>query len=253
VRNSQLFEHTKSLDRLQSEFVAVVSHEIRTPLTSVKGAIELLTDDRYFRNNDQQAKLLTIAHANTERLLTLIGDILDFSKLDSGSLPMHFERQRIESVVTQAAQNLRTLLEERKIELDIVMASDLPDLMLDPNRIAQVVTNLLSNAIKFSPAEGRLEIMVENWEGCVRVGVRDHGEGISAENLPKLFQKFTQIDSTSTRRAGGTGLGLVICKGIVEQHGGQMRVDSAVGQGSTFYFTLPPAPVGTPTAAADAA
>jgi signal transduction histidine kinase len=219
----------------------------------VKGAIELLTDDRYFRNNDQQAKLLTIAHANTERLLTLIGDILDFSKLDSGSLPMHFERQRIESVVTQAAQNLRTLLEERKIELDIVMASDLPDLMLDPNRIAQVVTNLLSNAIKFSPAEGRLEIMVENWEGCVRVGVRDHGEGISAENLPKLFQKFTQIDSTSTRRAGGTGLGLVICKGIVEQHGGQMRVDSAVGQGSTFYFTLPPAPVGTPTAAADAA
>ena len=253
VSNSQLFENTKSLDRLKSEFVAVVSHEIRTPLTSVKGAIELLTDERYFKNNDQQAKLLTIAHANTERLLTLIGDILDFSKLDSGSLPMHFERQRIEAVVTQAAQNLRTLLEERRIELDLVMASDLPDLMLDPNRIAQVVTNLLSNAIKFSPAEGHLEITVENWEGMVRVGVRDHGEGISADNLPKLFQKFTQIDSTSTRRAGGTGLGLVICKGIVEQHGGQMRVESAVGQGSTFYFTLPPAPAASPTAAADAA
>jgi len=166
---------------------------------------------------------------------------------------MHFERQRIEAVVTQAAQNLRTLLEERKIELSTVMASDLPDLMIDPNRIAQVVTNLLSNAIKFSPAEGQLEIMVENWEGMVRVGVRDHGEGISSENLPKLFQKFTQIDSTSTRRAGGTGLGLVICKGIVEQHGGQMRVESAVGEGSTFYFTLPPAPAATPTAAADAA
>jgi len=251
VRNSQLFENTKSLDRLKSEFVAVVSHEIRTPLTSVKGAIELLTDDRYFRNNDQQTKLLTIAHANTERLLTLIGDILDFSKLDSGSLPMHFERQRIESVVTQAAQNLRTLIEERRIELDVVMAADLPDLMIDPNRIAQVVTNLLSNGIKFSPSEGELRVTVENWEGMVRVGVRDHGEGIAAENLPKLFKKFTQIDSTSTRRAGGTGLGLVICKGIVEQHGGEMSVESAPGEGSTFYFTLPPAPAGSPSAPAE--
>ena len=252
VRNSQLFENTKSLDRLKSEFVAVVSHEIRTPLTSVKGAIELLTDDRYFKNNDQQGKLLTIAHANTERLLTLIGDILDFSKLDSGSLPMHFERQRIEAVVTQAAQNLRTLIEERRIELDVVMATDLPDLMIDPNRITQVLTNLLSNAIKFSPAEGQLRVTVENWEGTVRVGVRDHGEGIAAENLPKLFQKFTQIDSTSTRRAGGTGLGLVICKGIVEQHGGVMSVESTPGQGSTFYFTLPPAPAGSPSATAEA-
>jgi K+-sensing histidine kinase KdpD len=253
VRNSQLFENTKSLDRLKSEFVAVVSHEIRTPLTSVKGAIELLSDDRYFRNDEQQAKLLSIAHANTERLLTLIGDILDFSKLDSGSLPMHFERQRIETVVTQAAQNLRTLIEERSIELEVATASDLPDLMIDPNRITQVVTNLLSNAIKFSPAGGRIDVTVEEVDGCVRVAVRDTGEGIASENLPKLFQKFTQIDSTSTRRAGGTGLGLVICKGIVEQHGGQVGVLSAPGEGSTFFFTLPPAPAVSPAAAADAA
>ncbi|TMQ73393.1 MAG: HAMP domain-containing histidine kinase [Candidatus Eisenbacteria bacterium] len=229
-----------------------MSHEIRTPLTSVKGAIELLTDERYFKNNDQQSKLLTIAHANTERLLTLIGDILDFSKLDSGSLPMHFERQRIESVVTQAAQNLRTLIEERNIALEVLMANDLPDLMIDPNRIAQVVTNLISNALKFSPSNAQLRITVENWQGMVRVGVRDHGEGIAAENLPKLFKKFTQIDSTSTRRAGGTGLGLVICKGIVEQHGGQMSVESAPGEGSTFYFTLPAAPAGAPSTTAEA-
>jgi signal transduction histidine kinase/DNA-binding response OmpR family regulator len=242
IRNSQLFENTKSLDRLKSEFVAVVSHEIRTPLTSVKGAVELLADDRYFRNSEQQLKLLAIAHANTERLLMLIGDILDFSKLESGSLPMHFESQRIEAVVTQAAQNLRMLMDEKNIHLDVQMSAELPELLLDPNRITQVVTNLLSNAIKFSPRDGNLQLTVENWDGMVRVGVRDYGEGIAPENLPKLFQKFTQIDSTSTRRAGGTGLGLVICKGIVEQHGGQMSVESAVGKGSTFYFTLPPAP-----------
>uniref|UniRef100_A0A832MIU1 histidine kinase n=1 Tax=Eiseniibacteriota bacterium TaxID=2212470 RepID=A0A832MIU1_UNCEI len=240
VRNSQLYEHTKSLDRLKSEFVAVVSHEIRTPLTSVKGAVELLSDERYFKNNDQQTKLLTIALANADRLLVLINDILDFSKLENASLPMSMERQRLEPVVHQAAHNLRTVVEEKRIHLEFLLAPDLPDLMMDSNRIAQVLTNLLSNAIKFSPTGGRIVLMAETWEGgAVRVGVRDHGEGIAKENLPRLFRKFSQIDSSSTRKAGGTGLGLVISKGIVEQHGGRIWVESTPGEGSTFYFTLP--------------
>ena len=241
VLNSQLYEHMKSLDRLKSEFVAVVSHEIRTPLTSVKGAIELLSDDRYFHNNDQQAKLLTIGHANAERLLVLINDILDFSKLESESMPMHIERQRLEPVLQQAAHHMRTMLEERHLQLELQLAPDLPDLMLDSIRVAQVLTNLLSNAAKFSPAQGRIEIMAEPWEGGVRIGVRDHGEGIAPADLPKLFRKFSQVDSSATRKAGGTGLGLVICKGIIEQHAGKIWVESTPGQGSTFYFTLPAA------------
>jgi len=249
IRNSQLFEHTKSLDRLKSEFVAVVSHEIRTPLTSVKGALELLADERYFQNNEQQNKLLTIAHANAERLLVLISDILDFSKLDSASLTMNIEAQRIEPVVLQATQNLRTLVEERRIHIDVSMSNDLPNVPLDPSRIAQVLTNLLSNAIKFSPVGGRIEVTVEPWEGMVRVGVRDHGEGIASADLPKLFRKFSQIDSGSTRKFGGTGLGLVICKGIVEQHLGTIWVESVPHVGSTFYFTLPTLPSGQPAIA----
>ncbi len=239
VRNSQLFEHTKSLDRLKSDFVAVVSHEIRTPLTSVKGALELLTDQRYFSNNDQQVKLLTIAHANAERLLLLINDILDFSKLESASLPMTLERQRLEPVVQQAGHNLRMLLEERRIQLDLEMDGDLPDAMLDAHRIAQVLTNLLSNAIKFSPVGERIQIRATQAGHTIRVEVQDHGDGIDAKDLPKLFRKFQQIDSGSTRKVGGTGLGLVISKGIVEQHGGVIGVESAVGTGSTFWFTLP--------------
>jgi signal transduction histidine kinase len=250
VRNSQLYEHTKSLDRLKSEFVAVVSHEIRTPLTSVKGAVELLSDERFFKNTEQQAKLLTIAHANAERLLELINGILDFSKLEAAALPMSIERQRIEPVIQQAADNLSTLINERRIHLDLNLSADLPDLMLDPNRVAQVVTNLISNAIKFSPPEGRIEISAERWEGVVRVGVRDHGDGIATDDLPKLFKKFSQIDSGATRKVGGTGLGLVICKGIVEQLGGKIWVESVPAQGSTFYFTLVPA---EPSAAAAAA
>ena len=241
VRNSQLYEHTKSLDRLKSEFVAVVSHEIRTPLTSVKGAVELLSDERFFANNEQQAKLLTIAHANTERLLVLINSILDFSKLEAAALAMHVERHRLEPIIQQAASNLRTLLDERKIDLSVEMALDLPDVILDPNRITQVVTNLLSNAIKFSPEGGRVRIGAEPWEGLVRVAVSDHGEGIAQRDLPKLFKKFSQIDSGPTRKVGGTGLGLVICQGIVEQHGGRIWVDSTPGEGSIFYFTLPAA------------
>jgi signal transduction histidine kinase len=239
VLNSQLYEHIKSLDRLKSEFVAVVSHEIRTPLTSVKGAIELLSDDRYFDNSEQQAKLLTIGHANAERLLVLINDILDFSKLESESMPMNVERQRLEPVVQQAAHHMRTMLEERNLQLEMQIAPDLPDLMLDAIRVAQVLTNLLSNAAKFSPPRGRIEIIAEPWDGMARIGVRDHGEGISPADLPKLFRKFSQIDSSATRKAGGTGLGLVICKGIVEQHGGKIWVESTAGEGSTFYFTLP--------------
>jgi NtrC-family two-component system sensor histidine kinase KinB len=239
VRNSQLYEHTKSLDRLKSEFVAVVSHEIRTPLTSVKGAVELLSDERFFENTEQQAKLLTIAHANTERLLVLINSILDFSKLEAAALAMHVERHRLEPVVQQAAGNLRTLLDERRIDLSVEMSGELPDVILDPNRVTQVVTNLLSNAIKFSPEGGKVRISAEPWEGLVRVAVSDRGEGIAPRDLPKLFKKFSQIDSGPTRKVGGTGLGLVICKGIVEQHGGRIWVDSTPGEGSTFYFTLP--------------
>ncbi|HTO92576.1 MAG TPA: ATP-binding protein [Candidatus Sulfotelmatobacter sp.] len=239
IRNSQLYEHTKSLDRLKSEFVAVVSHEIRTPLTSVKGALELLSDDRYFQNSEQQTKLLTIAHANAERLLLLINDILDFSKLENASLPMTIEPNRLEPILQQAVHNLRTMVEERNIAIDMQLAPDLPDLMLDPGRVGQVLTNLLSNAMKFSPPDGRIIVTAERWQGQIRVGVRDFGEGIAAPDLPKLFRKFSQIDSGSTRKVGGTGLGLVICKGIVEQHGGTIWVESTRGEGSTFYFTLP--------------
>ena len=110
---------------------------------------------------------------------------------------------------------------------------------IDAGRIAQVLTNLLSNAIKFSPPGGRIDVIVEPIDGEVQVSVRDRGEGIAPQDLAKLFRKFSQIDSSATRKAGGAGLGLVICKGIIERHGGQLWVESALGEGSTFFFTLP--------------
>jgi signal transduction histidine kinase len=239
IRNSQLYEHTKSLDRLKSEFVAVVSHEIRTPITSIKGAVELLSDERFFAISDEQAKLLRIAQSNTERLLVLISDILDFSKLESASLKMHFEHHALAPVVERAVSSIRALTEERAIHIDVALPTDLPHPLMDADRITQVMTNLLSNAVKFSPAGGRVDVAAESAGDWLRVTVRDHGEGIPAQDLPKLFQKFSQVDSSATRRAGGTGLGLVICKNIVEQHGGRVTVESVPGTGSRFSFTLP--------------
>jgi len=239
MRNSQLYEHTRSLDRLKSEFVAVVSHEIRTPITSIKGAVELLSDDRFFTISDEQAKLLRIAQANTERLLVLISDILDFNRLETSSLPMEIEHQVLAPVVEKAVCAVETMRKERDIHIDVTLAPDLPNLPMDAERVAQVVAHLLANAIKFSPAGGRVEVSAQAEATGVRVAVRDHGEGIPSQDLPKLFQKFSQLDSSATRRAGGTGLGLVLCRSIVEQHGGRMAVESTHGEGSCFSFTLP--------------
>jgi signal transduction histidine kinase len=163
---------------------------------------------------------------------------------------MVIERQRLEPVIEQAAHNLRLLIEERRIKLAIELPSDLPDALLDAHRIAQVITNLLSNAIKFSPPGEQITVSGAREGETIRISVRDRGAGIAANDLPKLFRKFQQIDSSSTRKAGGTGLGLVISKGIVEQHGGQIGVTSAPGEGSTFWFTVPSAGAASERAAA---
>jgi len=234
-----LFEKTLELERLKSDFVAVVSHELRTPLAVVIGNLELLSDDRYWKLEPQQAKFLTAASTNSNRLLHLINDILDFSKLENASLPMTRSPNELGEVIRQAAENLRRLFEEREINLDISIADDLPLAEIDEQRIAQVLTNLISNAIKFSPAGAPVEVSVSHDGTVATVRVRDRGEGIRREDMPKLFKKFSQLDSKSTRKAGGTGLGLAISRGLIEAHGGKIWAESEPGQGSTFVFTLP--------------
>jgi len=239
LSNSILHERTLELDRLKSEFVAVVSHEIRTPLTVIKGVLELLTDDRHWQVDDKQSELLRMATANSERLLHLINDILDFSKLQSASLPMSFAPGLLPQVIRSSASNLSHLAGERGIQLGIEMPNDVPLVIMDEQRIGQVVTNLLSNALKFSPRGSTVTVTVRVTDQSLHVCVKDEGEGIAPKDMSRLFQKFSQLDSSTTRKAGGTGLGLVITKGIVEAHGGRIWVESEVGQGSSFNFTLP--------------
>ncbi len=237
--NAILYERTKEMDRMKSEFVAVVSHEVRTPLTSIKGSLELLGDERFHVLPPPQKELLHICQANTERLIGLINDILDFSKLEASKFSLSFETFDLGKIVPEAVEHIRSLAGMKGISIDVHVEGSAGVMEADPMRITQVVTNLLGNAIKFSQEKSRIEVWARGTDDEVTVFVRDFGKGINQRDISRLFQRFAQLDTSTTRRAGGTGLGLVISKGIVEQHGGRIWVESGMGKGSTFYFSIP--------------
>jgi signal transduction histidine kinase len=242
IHNAVVYEKIRDLDRLKSEFVAVVSHELRTPLTAIKGTLELLSTDRYFPQESQQRELLAICAANAERLEALVNDILDHSKLESSRLSRDFVVTTLPSLVRGVVLNLGHLAASKEIRIRSECDEMAPPVWGDEMRLVQVLTNLVSNAIKFSGPKTEVWIRVAADDGGVLVRIVDQGIGISAENLPKLFSRFRQVDSSTTRRAGGTGLGLVISKGIVDEHGGRIWAESTPGSGSTFSFWLPAAP-----------
>jgi signal transduction histidine kinase len=239
IRNVRSYEKARELDRLKSEFVAVVSHEVRTPLTSIKGSLEILTDPAYFQLEDRQRELLEISQTNVDRLEQLINGILDFSKLESGRLSTRFEEIDAAKLLESAIAGIRDHASRSGIKVSLEAAAPLPLLWADELRLIQVINNLLSNAIKFTPAGGTVRVCAIPENGGVQFSVTDTGIGIAAEDIPKLFLKFQQLDSSNTRKAGGTGLGLVISKGIVEEHGGRIWVESEEGAGSTFAFWIP--------------
>ncbi|MDM7916555.1 MAG: ATP-binding protein, partial [Candidatus Eisenbacteria bacterium] len=222
IRNVRSYEKARELDRLKSEFVAVVSHEVRTPLTSIKGSLEILNDPRYFKLEAQQAELLEICSTNVDRLEKLINSILDFSKLEAGRLSMSFEEIDPSRFLENAAQDMRGMAARREIEIRLEKEAGLPRVWVDELRMIQVLDNLLSNAVKFSEPGSEIRVRAVAEDGGVRIEVADDGIGIAPEDLPRLFLKFQQLDSSNTRKAGGTGLGLVISKGIVEEHAGRI-------------------------------
>ncbi|OLP20332.1 hypothetical protein BST81_00930 [Leptolyngbya sp. 'hensonii'] len=230
----------KRVERLKNEFVSVVSHELRTPLTSIRGSLGLIIGGIAGEISAQARELIDIAHKNSERLVLLINDILDVEKIESGK--MHFEMKPLALVplVEQAIVANQAYGEQFKVQF--VLEHDLTEVKIngDSNRLMQVMANLLSNAAKFSPPGSTVEVTVrrKNLE-TVRVTVRDHGPGIPEEFRYRIFQKFAQADTSTTRQKGGTGLGLSISKAIVERLGGTIGFETEMGVGTAFYFELP--------------
>jgi PAS domain S-box-containing protein len=231
----------REVDRMKDEFVSIVSHELRTPLTSIRGSVQLVLDDENAVGDEEHRGLLQIALNNCERLVRIINDILDVSKIESGNLSLRKKAINVAELVRQSVDVVATPARHAGVTIDVNVPANIRPVMVDPDRIVQALVNLLSNAVKFAPSHSKVTVTVMGSEQMVTIVVADQGEGIAPENLNRLFRKFQQVDSSSSRRKGGTGLGLAITKALVEQHGGRIVVDSELHKGTRFSFTLPTA------------
>jgi signal transduction histidine kinase len=236
--NAQLRE----LDRLKDAFLSMITHELRTPLTVISGTTELFETGIYGTLAPDQAEAIRQIAAEARRLRLLVNDLLDLSKLESGMMRLHREPLDPYSLAEAVCEPLRTLAARAGVVLHNRTPRDLPDADCDGQRIEQALANLVSNAIQFTPAGGQVTITVEVTQAdgpWLRFSVTDTGRGIPADALPRVFDKFFQVQSNTETGRGGTGLGLAIVKHIVEMHGGEVGVESETGRGSRFYFTLP--------------
>jgi PAS domain S-box-containing protein len=228
----------REVARLKDEFLSVVSHELRTPLTSIRGSLGLIAGTMASTLPEKGARMLQIALQNTDRLVRLINDMLDIERIQSGTVPMERRNTSSDEVMRQAVEVVQTLADKAGIELVVDFGSS-KSLFVDTDRMIQAFTNLLGNAIKFSPPGSHVRFSAKTGVNEIVFTISDEGRGIPASKLDLIFERFQQVDASDSREKGGTGLGLPICRSIVHQHGGTIRVESSPGQGSTFSVSLP--------------
>jgi signal transduction histidine kinase len=233
-----LYEQLEAASRHKSEFLANTSHELRTPLNAILGYTELVLDDIYGDVPEKIREVLERVQSNGRHLLGLINDVLDLSKIEAGQLSLSISKYSMREVVQTVIAATEALVAEKKLTFTRTIADDLPTGEGDERRITQVLLNLVGNAIKFTESGG-IAVDATLSGGTFQIAVSDTGPGIAPEDQQLVFEEFRQLDSSSTRIKGGTGLGLAISKRIVDLHGGRIWVESELGRGSTFRFTLP--------------
>jgi len=229
----------KRIDLMKSEFVSTVSHELRTPLTSIRGSLMVLASGVAGPLPDKAHSFIEIAQSNCERLIRLINDILDIEKIESGQMNFALRPLDLMELIDQTVQADEGFAAQYKVRLQVVAARPGAKVHADPDRLAQVMSNLISNACKFAPPGSAVDIAVTREGGRLKVAVADYGPGIPDEFLPRIFQRFSQADSSDARHKGGTGLGLSISKAIVERLGGEIGFTTGKGKATVFYFFLP--------------
>ncbi|MFC2062163.1 ATP-binding protein [Elusimicrobiota bacterium] len=226
--------------KIKSQFTAMVSHELRTPLTAIKEGIGIVLDGSTGELNSIQIDFLDTAKRNVDRLHRLINDVLDFTKLQAGKADFNMEKHNINNSIIEAVKTYNTVAIEKGIYINTVLSPDLPSAIFDFDKIMQVLNNLVSNAIKFTKNGGiSLSSRINDETNEVEITIEDTGPGISNEDLPKLFVEFHQINHEKYRKPGGSGLGLSICKDIIEAHKGRIWAESIENEGTKFIFTLP--------------
>ncbi|MFM7426828.1 MAG: ATP-binding protein [Elainella sp.] len=241
---------SRAVAQMKTEFVSIVSHELRTPLTAIRGSLGLLAAGVFDHKPEKSKRMVQVAAEQTDRLVRLINDLLDFQRLESGKLELRMQTCDAATLLNQALETLRPCAGQHQITL-VAQATPI-QVWANPDAVVQTLTNLLSNAIKFSTAGQTVRVSVTRTEalppgfpsptpasGYALFEVSDQGRGIPANMLERIFEQFQQVDASDSRQKGGTGLGLAICRKLVEHHQGQIWAESNLGQGSRFYFTLP--------------
>ena len=241
--SQQLIKDLREVDQLKSQFLANMSHELRTPLNSIIGFSRVILKGIDGPITDIQQQDLTAIYNSGQHLLGLINDILDLARIEAGKMELNFEEVHIAEMVTSVLSTAKGLVKEKPIQLIQRIPSDMPSVRGDTMRVRQILLNLISNASKFTD-EGTITVEASVQKGPTGkmealVKVVDSGPGISLEDQEKLFKAFSQVDGSATRKSGGSGLGLSICANLVQLHGGRISVNSEVGKGSSFWFTLP--------------
>ncbi len=226
-------------DRAKSDFVSMVSHELRTPMTAVKAYVDLLLMETPGPLNDQQRKFLKVVKGNSERLIDLVSDLLDISRIEAGKVKLERQPVDMADIIEQVVMTIAPNVEEKNQQIRVIAPTNLPKAFGDPARLTQILTNLVGNAHKYTPEGGSIALYAYVRHGMLHVAVADTGIGISPENQRKVFERFYRVDDPGVRETTGTGLGLSIAALLVQMHGGQIWLESEVGEGSTFYFTVP--------------
>lgn len=246
------------LERLKSEFISIVSHELRTPLTAIKNSMDIILSGKAGTLTDAMDKFMNMGRRNVTRLSGIINDLLDLSKIEAGKMDFKFENIKISPVVEYVKTSLEEMAKEKNLTFTTQLQDNLAEIYADSRRLEQVLTNLVSNAIKFTPEGGKVEIRTEVLDAkdinyvpifdkefkqlqgkYLVICVKDNGIGISEENLAKVFDKFAQIESSLSRKVGGSGLGLPIARQLLEAHNGAIWCNSKPDKGSSFYFAIP--------------
>jgi PAS domain S-box-containing protein len=227
----------KDTERMKQEVVSMVTHDLRTPLTTIRHFLEMLESGMLGSLTDNGSSLVAAADRNANRMLALINDLLDIEKIKAGMMEIHPEESSLADIFEQSAQSVMAFADDRKVK--IVTVPTYESMFVDSNRIIRVLVNLLGNAIKFSPADSTITVKAESLDDAVVISVADQGRGIPEHMIESIFDSFQQVKDSDASEKGGSGLGLSICKAIVELHGGKISVRSQEGKGSTFSLTIP--------------
>ena len=265
LENAILYQEIKDtntklerLERMKSDFISIVSHELRTPLTPIKNSLDIILKGMTGDVGEQTKKFVGMAKRNVDRLSDIINDLLDLSKVEAGKMEFRFEKKSVIPALEYIKSTFEQTAANKNIELSLNINGEIPDLYIDSKRIEQIISNIVSNALKFTPESGKVSIeceqvstkslldidyyeqtLNENYDNYVKISVKDSGIGIKKEDIPKIFDKFQQIENSLSREVGGTGLGLPIAKQLTNAHSGVIWLESEPEKGSYFHIAIP--------------